>query len=100
VRRTLEGVEILLWLVPPAVVTVVAMLWVSWLGREGRGEVDREVAVRRLGEALERPARTTRYAAPAPERDRSTGVAVRPSRATPPAPAARPVEEPPQRRVS
>jgi cytochrome c-type biogenesis protein CcmH/NrfF len=45
-------VEILLWLVPPAAVTVVAMLWVSWLGREGRGEVDREVAVRRLAQAL------------------------------------------------
>nr|WP_227467024.1 hypothetical protein [Nocardioides lijunqiniae] len=76
------------------------MLWVSWLGREGRGEVDREVAVRRLGEALDRPARTQRYAAPAPERDRSTGVAVRPSRATPPATPVRPVVEPPERRVS
>ena len=30
--------EILLWLVPAGVVTVLAMLWVSWLGREGRGE--------------------------------------------------------------
>jgi hypothetical protein len=47
-------VEILLWLVPPAVVTVVAMLWVSWLGREGRGEVDPEVAVRRLAQALQK----------------------------------------------
>jgi hypothetical protein len=94
-------VEILLWLVPPAAVTVVAMAWVSWLGREGRGEVDREVAVRRLGEALEKPARTPGYAAPrAPERDRSTGVAVRPSRATPPVRAVPPAEEPPQRRVS
>ena len=46
--------EILLWLVPPVVVTIVAMVWVSWLGREGRGEVDRDVAVRRLAEALQR----------------------------------------------
>lgn len=71
--------EILLWLVPPAVVTTLAMCWVAWAGRERHDEVDRDVAVRRLERALtqERP---RRYAAPAPERDRSTGVAVRPSR--------------------
>jgi hypothetical protein len=73
-------VEILLWLVPPAVVTVVAMLWVSWLGRERRGEVDPEVAVRRLAQALQKepPAHTSNR--PTPNRDRSTGIAVRPSR--------------------
>ena len=77
--------EILLWLVPSVVVTLVAMLWVAWLGRAGRGEVDREVAVRRLATALEREPRKRRRPAPgyaveqlAP--DRSTGVAVRPSR--------------------
>lgn len=72
--------EILLWLVPPAAVTVVAMLWVSWLGREGRGEVDPEVAVRRLAQALQKepPAHTSNR--PTPVRDRSTGIAVRPSR--------------------
>lgn len=71
--------EILLWLVPAAVVTVVAMLWVSWVSREGRGEVDRDVAVERLGRALakELPAGTRRTSAPT--RDRSTGIAVRPS---------------------
>jgi hypothetical protein len=82
-------VEILLWLVPSVVVTFVAMLWVAWLGREGRGEVDREVAVRRLASALEPDARRRRrgrrrpapgYAVPPPDRDRSTGIAVRPSR--------------------
>jgi hypothetical protein len=78
-------VEILLWLVPSVVVTVVAMLWVGWLGREGRGEVDRDVAVRRLASALEPDAKRRRrpapgYAAVQPERDRSTGIAVRPSR--------------------
>ena len=75
--------EILLWLVPSVVVTVVAMLWVGWLGREGRGEVDREVAVRRLAAALERgaaPQARPGYAAEQPAPDRSTGVAVRPSR--------------------
>ncbi|WP_439938781.1 hypothetical protein ACS3YM_03985 [Nocardia sp. N13] len=71
--------EILLWLVPAVVVTVVAMVWVSWISRDGRGEVDRDVAVERLGRALAKdlPAGTRRTAAPA--RDRSTGIAVRPS---------------------
>ena len=78
-------VEILLWLLPSVVVTVVAMLWVGWLGREGRGEVDREVAVRRLAGALEpdegrRSRPTPGYAVTRPEPDRSTGIAVRPSR--------------------
>lgn len=96
--------EILLWLVPPAAVTVVAMVWVSWLGREGRGEVDREVAVRRLGEALERQPKAPRYVAAKAPRDRSTGIAVRPSRAAPlravPPPADEPPQQPTQRRVS
>jgi hypothetical protein len=75
--------EILWWLAPPVVATVLAMLWVSWLSREGRGEVDREVAVRRLGDAMARPNRVA--ARPTPPRtpaagERSTGVAVRPSR--------------------
>jgi hypothetical protein len=73
-------VEILLWLVPSAVVSVVAMLWVGWIGRQGRGEVDREVAVRRLGEALSRRPQQPRYSAKPREQDRSTGIAVRPSR--------------------
>lgn len=79
---SLNRVEILLWLVPAAVVTVLAMLWVGWLGREGRGAVDRDVAVRRLAAALskESPKRQPqRYAAPQPPRDRSTGIAVRPA---------------------
>lgn len=73
--------EILFWLVPPAAVTLVAMLWVAWLGREGRGEVDRDAAVRRLAQAMQKepPAHTARR--PRPARDRSTGIAVRPSRA-------------------
>jgi hypothetical protein len=72
-------VEILLWLVPPAVVTLLAMAWVGWIGREGRGEVDPEVAVRRMAAALSRPT-PQRYAAARPRRERSTGIAVRPSR--------------------
>jgi hypothetical protein len=83
-------VQILLWLVPPVAVTLVAMAWVGWVGREGRGEVDRDEALRRLGEALEReqpptPARLPR------RRERSTGVAVRRTPRTLP----RPLGEPP-----
>ena len=81
-----ERVEILLWLAPPVVVTVVAMLWVGWVGRE-RAEVDRDEAVRRLGAALDKdpaplPQRTR------PRRQRSTGVALR---RTPRRPVVRPL---------
>ena len=57
--------EILLWLVPAGVVTVLAMLWVSWLGRE-RSEVDRDVAVARMGVALEREHPGRRRTGPGP----------------------------------
>jgi len=72
-------VEILLWLVPPVVVTTIAMAWVTWIGREGRGEVDPEVAVRRMAAALSKPT-PQGYAVAKQSRERSTGVAVRPSR--------------------
>jgi hypothetical protein len=87
--------EILWWLAPPAVATVLAMLWTSWLGRAGRGEVDREVAVRRLGDAMAKPAKVarpqtpTRRAAPG---ERSSGVAVRAPRPSSDRPRDRPVE--------
>lgn len=71
--------DILLWLVPPVVVTLLAMAWVGWIGREGRGEVDPEVAVRRMAQALSKPT-PQGYAVPRQDRERSTGVAVRPSR--------------------
>lgn len=71
--------EILWWLAPSVVVACAAMVWVAWLGREGRGEVDRDVALSRLTKALERE-----YVTPQrPDvrvRDRSTGIAVRPTR--------------------
>ncbi|HQR27698.1 MAG TPA: hypothetical protein PLP61_11720 [Nocardioides sp.] len=79
--------EILLWLVPPVVVTVAAMLWVSWLERE-RGEVDPEVAAARMGRALSRDHRIRYAAPPPPAGDRSTGVVVRTSRPAQPAPEA------------
>lgn len=76
---------VLLWLLPPVVVTLAAMVWVSWLARDGRGEVDRDEALRRLAGVLEPVSRRARrrerrrpgYAAPAVEADRSSGVAVR-----------------------
>lgn len=72
--------EILWWLAPPAGVTVVAMIWVSWLGRENRGEVDPEVANARLAAAMEKDLPARRQAPPPRRPDRSTGIAVRPSR--------------------
>ena len=76
-----DRVEILLWLVPPAVVTGLAMVVVSWLGRDGAGEVDRDVQAERFAAAMlrEHPRAGAR---PTPVRDRSTGIAVRPSRST------------------
>ena len=76
--------EILLWLVPAAVVTAVAMLVVGWFGREERGQVDRETAARLLGEALSgEQRRGPGYAVPRRAPERSTGVALRPSRQRP-----------------
>lgn len=76
--------EILLWLLPAAAATLVAMAWVSWWGREGRGEVDRDTAARRLGEALsrERGARPG-YAVPPRAADHASGVALRSTRPRP-----------------
>ncbi|WP_169570694.1 hypothetical protein [Nocardioides insulae] len=73
--------EILLWLVPAGVVTLIAMLWAGWAGRERPVEASREDAVRHLERGLQ-SSRPVRYAAPTPARDRSTGLAVRPSRRT------------------
>ncbi|GAA4808007.1 hypothetical protein ACFQ0K_02560 [Nocardioides caeni] len=76
--------EVLFWLLPAAVVTMVAMVVVGWWGRDGRGEVDRETAARRLGEALERDrGKRPGYAVPSRERERSSGIAIRASRSRP-----------------
>ncbi|MCW2807546.1 MAG: hypothetical protein JWQ93_1501 [Marmoricola sp.] len=77
------NVEILLWWLPPAIVTLIAMLWVSWLGRARDVSPDRsDAAQERFAAAIMRdlPAEvTTRVSAPRPLRERSTGIAVRPS---------------------
>ncbi len=75
--------EILLWWLPPAIVTLVAMLWVSWLGRARDLSPDRsDAAQERFAAAILRdlPGEVTRtVSAPRPVRERSTGIAVRPS---------------------
>lgn len=94
---------ILLWLVPPVLVTVVAMLWVSWWGRDSRGAVDPEEALARLGAALAADPRSAGarsrpgYAVPPRPEDRSTGVAVRLARPDPSEPTTEPS---PERRAS
>ena len=67
--------EILWWWAPPAVVTVLAMGWVSWVSREGYGDVDPEVAARRLGKALAKQPKLRRTTSARRVRQPATGVA-------------------------
>jgi hypothetical protein len=72
-------VEILLWLVPPAVVTVLAMLWATWAGRDRRrpDTDDSDAAYERFVEAVQKPHPTAgKGVGPAPTNVVS-GVAVR-----------------------
>ena len=76
------GVEILLWWLPPVVVTAGAMVWVGWAGRARSIEPDRsEAAQERFRAAIERdlPDAARQVRAARPTRERSTGIAVRPS---------------------
>jgi hypothetical protein len=77
-------VQVLWWLVPPLVATVVAMLWAGWAGR-ARDDVrrdDSEEALERMAKALSRSAPKARArVAPAPM-ERSHGVAMRTTRST------------------
>ncbi|HJR40137.1 MAG TPA: hypothetical protein VJ819_17275 [Nocardioidaceae bacterium] len=73
--------EILAWLVPSAVVTVLAMIWAAWAGRPRRAEADRsEAAYERFSQAIARAHPGAGRPRPSAVRDRSTGIAVRPSR--------------------
>jgi len=74
-------VDILLWLVPPGVVTVLAMIWAAWAGRPQREATERdEAAYERFARAIAKEHPTAGRPRPAVVRDRSTGIAVRPSR--------------------
>jgi hypothetical protein len=72
---------ILWWLAPPVVVTLASMAWVTWAS-EKRSVVDPEVAAERMARALRKEHPGQKAAGPASTRprDRSTGIAVRPSR--------------------
>ena len=76
--------QILLWLVPSAVVLVVTMAWAAWAGRPQREATDRsEAAYERFAAAIAREHPAAGLPRPAVVRDRSTGIAVRPSRRVP-----------------
>lgn len=74
--------EILLWLVPPAVVTALAMVWAAWAGRDRRrpDEEDSEAAYERFAAAVRKPHPARGRGVGPPPRDMVTGVAVRRSR--------------------
>jgi hypothetical protein len=83
------GVEILWWWLPPALVTAVAMVWVGWLGRARDVGPDRsEAAQQRFAAAITRELPQQAQVRRTRPVERSTGIAVRPSQATP-RPAAR-----------
>ena len=80
-RPTLRCVEVLWWLAPAAGVTALAMAWAAWAGRPGReDDAPSEADYERFVAAMTREHPGRRLARPVAVRDRSTGIAVRPSR--------------------
>jgi hypothetical protein len=76
-------VEILIWLAPSGVVLVLMMAWATWASRPRREEVDRsDAAYERFAQAITKEHPAAGRPRPAVVRDRSTGIAVRPSRRT------------------
>jgi hypothetical protein len=77
-------VQVLWWLVPPLVATVVAMLWAGWAGR-ARDDVrrdDSDEALERMAKALARSAPKARARVAPATMERSHGVAMRTTRST------------------
>lgn len=76
--------EILWWLAPAAGATVMAMIWVTWTGRPRRDDSEEkaEAAYLKFVAAIEREHPAAHYPRPPSVHDRSTGIAVRPSRRT------------------
>jgi hypothetical protein len=76
-------VEILAWLAPSGLVLVAMMAWASWAGRPQREEHDRsEAAYERFAKAIAKEHPAAGRPRPPVVHDRSTGIAVRPSRST------------------
>ena len=72
---------ILVWLVPSGVVLLIMMAWATWAGRPQREETDRsDAAYDRFAQAIAKEHPAAGRPRPASVRDRSTGIAVRPSR--------------------
>lgn len=77
----------MLWWLPPALFTLGAMVWVTWLGRARSATPDRsEAAQAKLAAAIQRDLPAGLSGRSSRPHERSTGIAVRPSqRARPPA---------------
>jgi hypothetical protein len=74
-------VEILLWLAPTGVVLVVMMSWAAYAGRPRRERSERsDAAYERFASAITREHPGASRPRPMVARDRSTGIAIRPSR--------------------
>ena len=73
--------EILWWLAPAGVATVLAMIWATWTGRPDRDDpVRSEAAYEKFAAAMAKEHPAAGRPRPSAQRDRSTGIAVRPSR--------------------
>ena len=73
--------EILWWLAPAGGATVLAMIWATYAGRPRREERDRsEAAYERFAAAMAKEHPAAGRPLPTRVQDRSTGIAVRPSR--------------------
>jgi hypothetical protein len=74
-------VSVLMWLLPSGVVLVIAMCWAAWAGRPQREQNDRsDAAYERFAQAIGKEHPAAGRPRPPVVRDRSTGIAVRPSR--------------------
>jgi hypothetical protein len=78
-------VEVLLWLLPTGLVAAVMMAWAAWAGRPRRERDDRsEASYERFAAAIARRHPAADRPRPMTVRDRSTGIAIRPSRSRAP----------------
>ncbi len=73
--------NVLLWLAPSGAVLLLAMAWAAWAGRPQREQDSRsDAAYERFARAIAKEHPAAGRPRPATVRDRSTGIAVRPSR--------------------